>query len=1719
MTPAVGSPSVSRTLRRVAATLVLVSCAVFALLTGSLIALQYDPIGTWAARKVVRAIVPSDSIGIAVNHVSGTWIGSLRADGVVLTLPEGDTIAYIDTLYASYRILPLLSRTVHVERARAVAPFVLVARRADGVVGLEGWSVPEQGKPVVRARANDGWRFRLDALEVVRGAGRLVTPIDTAAASGRRSGVALELSRVNVALRDLAYGRDPEFVIDSATGRIDMPALPSEARVGPLDVRVAARLAERRLDVATLHVNGPHTRVSGAGTIALPDASGAPISTDFDLNVDSLPLALLHAALGNPPAGDAWLSARLALDGTTELLAGDIEASMSGGGTVSGSAALALETDGPVHYRADLAVASIDPALLTGDTALAGAVNGTIDVDLEGPDRMRLSGHANAVFDQFRVGPAPLRRVHLSSVWESGQAAFDLALEGDDVSADLDGTIRPFDGHPRYDARGPFRVRIAGDTADVARLAGRLAVSGTGFTPGSANADIEIALSQIDIGDVRLERGTVTASLAAGQLVWRLAARAADTGSIAANGSAVLGEDITYRIDRAVIRDFDIAAMLSDTVPSRIDAQLTASGVIGALAETRSTMSLALRDGRYGRMVIDTSAIDATLANGLLHAEGSARSTGGRVAFEIDAHPFRDVPDYEITRVTFSDVDLGALSADTALSTRITGTATGSGRGTSHEALELDLAVQLDSSRVNGQTIRSGEATLALRDARAVLHADVALADTGNVTLDVTGQPFAERPTFMIEEATFRALDPFAFTGEATGRASLNGSLTGRIDGVDPETMVAEGTLVLGESRIDRETVRHGRVAWRVRDASVEADADVTIDDGLLAAQATVAFGEPELRYVVNATLQSAHPERFAGKYSGRRSVDARLTIDGRGTDPGSMSTRIHAVADSTTFRDVRIDTLRLALLIDGGIARIDTLTIRSNVADMTGRGSMPVSDAARATRADLAIEGVIESLDPIESFLGVERSSIGTGEFQVSVTGPRDALALEATANVTALLLGETTLVGLETALTGRLDAGLVLLSATGHVELDRLNIGGNDIRLSRLDGTWDGNELAIEGDATVDDRRNVSFTVRADPRLDARRAVLERLDFSADQDRWQLVHASTVSWADGIRVDSLLMRAEDQSFAMNGVLDIDGESDVTVRMERLRIGGVADFVGYERLDGTLTASFVVQGPAAEPRITGDVDADLVADGMSSDVVATFAYDRLRLDIDARIQPDRGSPLTINGGLPVNLALTPSAEGDTSAIMSAAPGDVDLVVQADSFSVAWAEPFMDRELARGMQGLLRIDARVTGTHATPALAGSARLMQGTVAVPRLGVTYRNASLRVLLDGGVARIDSASAAAGGGTITINGTVSLPELSLGEFDIEARLDEFRAINTGAYQALASGTVALRGTTEQPRLEGNVQLVETDVHLDNIVAGAAVEPVRLTEEQIRELEEYFGIPVRAPDRDANALFDALTIDLAVSMSRDTWVRQRSNPQLAMQLTGEVQVTKQQADSVRINGRIEAVSDRSHIEQFGKRFSIVQGVVELRGRPVEAEIDVRAVYQVPSTRDPNDAEVTITLDIDGMMADLSLTLGSEPSMENADIISYLATGRPAATSLDIGGEGRSLRSISSEYALGQVTSLVENVAEQGIGLDVIEIEPDGLRGATLIAGRYVSPRVYVGFRQPIGRNVDNAEASSSAEQTEVEIEYQAVRWLLLNMEASSSAISLLFRYRHAY
>jgi hypothetical protein len=351
------------------------------------------------------------------------------------------------------------------------------------------------------------------------------------------------------------------------------------------------------------------------------------------------------------------------------------------------------------------------------------------------------------------------------------------------------------------------------------------------------------------------------------------------------------------------------------------------------------------------------------------------------------------------------------------------------------------------------------------------------------------------------------------------------------------------------------------------------------------------------------------------------------------------MSTRIRAYADSAVIGDLRIDTLRVATVIDRGVATFDTLTVRSNFADVTGAGSLPVTDSAAAARADLEIDATVNSLDPVRRWIGIDPVGLGTGNVHIAVTGPVDSVHIVGSATASALLLGRSRLIGLDASLNGRLVDGLRLGNASGSLELDRLDVGGFEVRISSIDADWDGNEIGIEGDATIDDRRDVAFNLRLDPRRDAARATIERFDFRADNDRWALAHAPTISWQEGLSVDSLALRAGDQTIVVAGLLDPADRSDLSARVQNFRIGTVADLLGYDALDGEVTASLDLQGSAADPRITGGVDARLSwRNGQSSSVVATVAYDTLQLDLDSSIRTDRGGALTVAGTLPIDL-------------------------------------------------------------------------------------------------------------------------------------------------------------------------------------------------------------------------------------------------------------------------------------------------------------------------------------------------------------------------------------------------------------------------------------------------------------------------------------------------
>lgn len=299
----------------------------------------------------------------------------------------------------------------------------------------------------------------------------------------------------------------------------------------------------------------------------------------------------------------------------------------------------------------------------------------------------------------------------------------------------------------------------------------------------------------------------------------------------------------------------------------------------------------------------------------------------------------------------------------------------------------------------------------------------------------------------------------------------------------------------------------------------------------------------------------------------------------------------------------------------------------------------------------------------------------------------------------------------------------------------------------------------------------------------------------------------------------------------------------------------------------------------------------------------------------------------------------------------------------------------------------------------------------------------------------------------------------------------------------------------------------------------MSESSVDPVVLTDAQWDELARVFGYERPSERAAASPFMDAVELDLDVRLGRASWVRQRANPELAVQFSGDMSVTKQPGDSIQLVGSVEAVPERSWVEQFGRRFNIEQGRLTFRGRPTETIVYVVAEYRVPSWGNPGAPEVVLTLTVEGTPDDLSLELSSTPQLPASDMISYLITGRPASQSLG-GGEDRSLAETGGALALGRLSGAIESYAREQVGLDVVEIRTDGIDGLTLVAGRYVSPRFYLGIRQPISMQTASDDLAQRSPSPELEAELQAVRWLLLNMRLGGrSGVEVYVRSRIAY
>ena len=186
--------------------------------------------------------------------------------------------------------------------------------------------------------------------------------------------------------------------------------------------------------------------------------------------------------------------------------------------------------------------------------------------------------------------------------------------------------------------------------------------------------------------------------------------------------------------------------------------------------------------------------------------------------------------------------------------------------------------------------------------------------------------------------------------------------------------------------------------------------------------------------------------------------------------------------------------------------------------------------------------------------------------------------------------------------------------------------------------------------------------------------------------------------------------------------------------------------------------------------------------------------------------------------------------------------------------------------------------------------------------------------------------------------------------------------------------------------------------------------------------------------------------LRVDLAIEVPQNFWVQA---PDTAVELSGELRVTKELNESFALSGTIDTV--RGYASYYGKKFEIEEGHVIFTGsEEINPHLDITVTHTV--------ADYVISIHLGGTIKKPAISFGSIPELPQTDIISLLVIGKTTdrLTSSEQGALANQLQQIAG----GVIAARLDQAIGERLGIDVIEITPGETLGTGAIsAGRYIT------------------------------------------------------------
>ncbi|WP_458069811.1 translocation/assembly module TamB domain-containing protein [Rhodanobacter sp. BL-MT-08] len=539
------------------------------------------------------------------------------------------------------------------------------------------------------------------------------------------------------------------------------------------------------------------------------------------------------------------------------------------------------------------------------------------------------------------------------------------------------------------------------------------------------------------------------------------------------------------------------------------------------------------------------------------------------------------------------------------------------------------------------------------------------------------------------------------------------------------------------------------------------------------------------------------------------------------------------------------------------------------------------------------------------------------------------------------------------------------------------------------------------------------------------------------------RLQQPSQLAYVGGaISLSEACLSAGDPLLCVQARQDKAGNLDASYRLRQLPLALLMNAAGEANLpmraDGTLEGNGSIRRNAA-----GALSGSASMTSAHGRVTYTdhaeaplITYDQLA--INATLSPD-SQHVELHAGLDSGGRL--DGQMTVSGAQQALAGQLDLRLNRLGFV-----ELLTSDLAN-VKGALGGRFRLAGTLKQPSVLGNATLSGFAAEVPVAGLKLTQGKLVVsALDSQDFRLDG-TVQSGKGSLAIGGNIGLGTSA--QTLVTLKGSQFTAADIPAAKVVVSPDLSIHQDAKGITVGGAVTLDSADINLEKLPGAGAT----------KASPDIVLVDQKQQDKERADASLPISAQVKVDLGGKTHLAGKG---LDGRLSGQLTVSETPGRAT--TGRGQIGIDGTY-KAYGQNLQIENGQLLFATTPIDNPgLNIRAVRKINPNNTIDDGQV-VGLLIAGTAQRPSITVFSNPVMQQSDALSYLITGKPLS---DVkGGEGSAVSSAAQALGSAGGNLLAKSIGTR-LGVDDIGVtSSDALNGSSAFTvGKYLSPRLYLSY-----------------------------------------------------